>query len=263
MWRPRWITIVAGACLVVAGAGVAFAAVLSGSGSAVSGTVQPAVRVTAPPASSTSGPQTLPAPAEVTWSDNGATVTLPVGGSFVLALASASHWSVHVSNPSVLGAGPGPSGTQGSFTAEKPGSTALTAVMQVHCGTTTTRCLFAVPVFHLTVVVTSTATVSPQVLVQGAITQVDATGVMIRITPTRPVCAPNEMCAPLIAAHSLYVELGGVTFTSPAGQVVPRPALAVGEVLIAAGTFTATAPGALPAGGADFQAVTAALAQVG
>lgn len=70
-----------------------------------------------------------PAPATVTLADNGRTMTLPVGGQFLLALG-AGDWTVHLSDPAVVARVPNVTairGAQGIFVAKRPGRTTLSA----------------------------------------------------------------------------------------------------------------------------------------
>ena len=69
------------------------------------------------------------APATVTLADNGRTLTLPVGGQFLLALGAGA-WMVQVSDPAVIARVPNITairGAQGIYVAKRPGQTTLDA----------------------------------------------------------------------------------------------------------------------------------------
>lgn len=194
-------------------------------------------------------------------SDNGDTVVLPVGQSVVLDLGAPGNWRVTVTDPSVLEAQSGPQGTQGTFLGKEAGSTSLRAVTVYPCETSIPRCMIADAYFHISITVTPTAVTAPQVLVQGDITRLVVSGVVIRTPPVTPVCASNAMCPLFIAqGRGIFVDLGGATFTTSAGQTTPRPGLRVGEWLVAAGSFDQeTLPAAVPTGFERLRAVTASL----
>jgi hypothetical protein len=99
----------------------------------------------------------VPAPAKVTPAWSGRTVTMHVGGSFLLALGSPPpQWRVRVGDPRVLARRVNVTvvrGAQGIYDAKAPGRTVLSAVDHYPCQDATPPCLPPNRLFRLTVVV--------------------------------------------------------------------------------------------------------------
>jgi hypothetical protein len=108
----------------------------------------------APPAAAS----TAHGPRAVTLADDGRTVTLPVGASFLLDLGGPppDAWQVRVDRAAVLGRVPNVTvirGAQGIYRALAPGRTELTA--QPTCSRAGPSCPVAGRLFRVTVVVTA------------------------------------------------------------------------------------------------------------
>ncbi len=87
------------------------------------------------PSSTTSSASTAASPARVTLSDNGKTVTLHVGGTFLLALGT-QQWTVQIADPTVVARVPNVMvvrGAQGIYRALQPGTTTLEASARPTC----------------------------------------------------------------------------------------------------------------------------------
>lgn len=242
-----------------AGLGVLFAVVLLGStasaaggpkGAGMAGTsaARPvAVQVTRVPPplpSPPPAPTVLRNPATVTFADNGTLVLLSRGASFTLQLGGQGDWQVTVSDPAVLA---GPSGVAlpatATYTAKTPGTSRLRAEMVPACVKATPACLPPVMLFQVTVTVGGgAATGAPLALIAGQVVAVTATGVRLGFASGSPECSGGgPTCATACGPERFVsVALSGTSFDGPVGSPVPRPSLAIGETLTAAGTWAAT-----------------------
>ena len=139
--------------LALAGCG----AVYYGSSSAPSSS--PASSASTPPASSASsstpagGGAPTPAPSRVTQDDNGKTITMHVGDTFLLALGDQQQWDAQVADQTVLARVPNVMvvrGAQGIYRALKAGTTTLTATGKPNCAAGQV-CAMYIIAFHVTV----------------------------------------------------------------------------------------------------------------
>ncbi len=86
----------------------------------------------------------VPTVRTVTLADDGGTITLPTGTSFLLALGSDFDWQVQIADPAIVSPYPHaviPPDAQGIFTATQQGQTTLTATGNPQCASETPRCL--------------------------------------------------------------------------------------------------------------------------
>jgi hypothetical protein len=106
-------------------------------------------------------PRPTPAPTNtggqraVTLDDQGQTVQMKVGESFLLALCDQMDWTVNISDQSVLSRATNilvVRGAQGVYTAHKPGTATLTAVGDLPCRKSTPPCMAPSRLFSITVV---------------------------------------------------------------------------------------------------------------
>ncbi|MGI8854234.1 MAG: hypothetical protein ACR2JW_00655 [Thermomicrobiales bacterium] len=93
----------------------------------------------------------------VTLADDGQTITLPHGASFLLALGSEYDWKIQVADDTVASRVPNISviaGAQGIYAAKQPGQTTLTATGDPVCRTAQPPCSAPSRAFRLQIVVT-------------------------------------------------------------------------------------------------------------
>lgn len=92
----------------------------------------------------TPAPVSVPTVRTITLADDGQTVSLPTGTSFLLALDSAYDWQVQIADQTILSPYPNaaaPPDSQGVFTASHQGQTTLRATGTPKCYNATPRCL--------------------------------------------------------------------------------------------------------------------------
>jgi hypothetical protein len=92
----------------------------------------------------------------VTLADDGQTIALNVGASFLLQLGDAYVWNVMVADPSIVSRQINllvVRGAQGVFVAHKAGQTTLTAVGDLPCRSAQPPCAAPSRLFQLTIVV--------------------------------------------------------------------------------------------------------------
>lgn len=211
--------------------------------SSVSGSL-PAIQ----PSSSGASGSVLMSPYVVDEADNGDTIDLTVGQSFVLELASAQ-WCVTVTDPAVLVEEnvPDASGIiEDRFQAVAPGMSAVVAVGHFPPCQPSPRVCFlpALPVFRMTVIVSDPGVrakvgARPRTMIQGDITQADGSTVVVGIPAKAVHCPSHGFCpAPIVAPRPISVDLARATFFTDSGQSTERPSLVDGELLTATGSFT-------------------------
>ncbi len=208
-----------------------------------------------PPTSEASG-SVLVSPKVVGEEDNGDTVNLQVGQSFVLELPSVQ-WCVTITDPAVLAQEnvSAASGIQGTFKAMAVGSSELIAVGHFPPCEPSPRVCFlpTIPVLRITVVVSDpgvspNASMGPLAMVQGNIIQVTGSTVVIDTPPNVVHCPSNQFCpTPIVASRPISVDLTRATFFTDAGQTTERPILTDGELLTATGAFTNSVVGTFEA----------------
>lgn len=176
---------------------------------------------------------------QITLADDGSTVNLAVGASFVLNLQDGAMWSVNVDDSSVL-ALQSPTPAQGTFVGKAAGTATLQAIGSLPCRQTHPACMTPDRVFRVKVVV---GTVTPPVtadlsLVTGTVVEVQDKAVVIEPAGARTTCPAGQMCAQVMPARQrILVHLTDTAFTSSLGQTVGRPALKLGQLMVAAGNF--------------------------
>ncbi len=111
-----------------------------------------AVRAVPTPTSTT----VLLSPAQVTADDNGKTIRIKTGDSFLLNLGDAYNWSVHVSDQSVLKRNVTVlviRGAQGIYDALQPGTVTLTATGNPQCRIAHPPCMLPSLLFSIRIIV--------------------------------------------------------------------------------------------------------------
>lgn len=220
--------------------------------SAASGTRGPGAPAAAPvgiqvhrdpiplPPAAPAAPAVLRDPATVLLADSGDQILVSVGTTFRLDLGTPGDWQVQVSDPAVLG---GPSGTalpsSATYTAETPGTARLSAETAPPCLRATPGCLPPQEMFQVTVTVAA-GTPAPLTLIRGQVTGISGADVRVGLPAAAPGCPSARVC-PARCAPTRWVSvvLVGTTFDGPDGTPVPRPSLAAGDTLTAAGTWAA------------------------
>jgi len=99
----------------------------------------------------------VPTVRTVTLADDGETITLPTGTSFLLALGSDFDWQVQIADAAIVSPYPHaiiPPDAQGIFTATQQGQTTLTATGNPKCFSATPRCLAPSRGFRIQIVAT-------------------------------------------------------------------------------------------------------------
>ncbi|MGI8689353.1 MAG: hypothetical protein ACR2M3_12330 [Thermomicrobiales bacterium] len=99
----------------------------------------------------------VPTVRTVTLADDGGTITLPTGTSFLLALGSDFDWQVQIADAAIVSPYPNaviPPDTQGIFTATQQGQTTLTATGNPKCFSATPPCLAPSRGFRIQIVAT-------------------------------------------------------------------------------------------------------------
>jgi hypothetical protein len=94
--------------------------------------------------------------APITLADNGSTITLSVGQTFLLDLGDGYTWEVEVDDPGILSREVNIlviKGAQGIYKANAPGTTALTATGDPLCRQSTPPCMAPSIAFHVQVIV--------------------------------------------------------------------------------------------------------------
>lgn len=112
--------------------------------------LQPAPAVVATPTASPSGTRT------VTLADDGKTIELAVGETFLLALGDGYDWTVTIADPSIVSREVNVAtirGTQGIYRANRPGRTTLTAVGDPPCRRARPACALPSRVVRIDLVV--------------------------------------------------------------------------------------------------------------
>ncbi|MDQ2786876.1 MAG: hypothetical protein M3Y58_17945 [Chloroflexota bacterium] len=97
----------------------------------------------------------VPTVRTVTLADDGGTITLPTGTSFLLALGGDFDWQVQIADTAIVSPYPHaviPPDAQGIFTATQQGQTTLTATGNPKCASATPRCLAPSQSFHVQIV---------------------------------------------------------------------------------------------------------------
>jgi hypothetical protein len=126
-----------------------FFVILGSSCGVISGPASPAQNPTATAAAAVG--------MTVTLADNGTTVMLPTGGSFLLQLGSDLDWNVVVADPGIVSRDVNIlviRGAQGVYQAQQAGTTTLAATGTPICRTTAEPCPQYVVNFMITVIVT-------------------------------------------------------------------------------------------------------------
>lgn len=99
----------------------------------------------------------VPTVRTVTLADDGGTIILPTGTSFLLALGSDFDWQVQIADAAIVSPYPHaviPPDTQGIFTATQQGQTTLTATGNPTCFSATPPCLAPSRGFRIQIVAT-------------------------------------------------------------------------------------------------------------
>ncbi|MDQ6833085.1 MAG: hypothetical protein M3008_06785, partial [Chloroflexota bacterium] len=99
----------------------------------------------------------VPTVRTVTLADDGGTITLPTGTSFLLALGSDFNWQIQIADVGIVSPYPNaviPSDAQGIFTARQQGQTTLTATGNPQCPSETPQCLAPSHGFRIQIVAT-------------------------------------------------------------------------------------------------------------
>lgn len=115
----------------------------------------PATPISAVPASPSA--LSVPTVRTVTLADDGQTITLPTGTSFLLSLGSGFDWQVQIADQTIVSMYANasvPPDAQGIFTATHQGQTTFTATGNPKCYTATPRCLAPSRGFRIQVVPT-------------------------------------------------------------------------------------------------------------
>jgi len=99
----------------------------------------------------------VPTVRTVTLADDGGTITLPTGTSFLLALGSDFNWQVQIADVGIVSPYPNaviPPDAQGVFIARQQGQTTLTATGNPQCASETPQCLAPSHGFRIQIVAT-------------------------------------------------------------------------------------------------------------
>jgi hypothetical protein len=200
------------------------------------------------PLARASGPSGL----VVTRADNGRTLHLSVGDTFLLKLGGPPpDWTIRISNPAVLQRQVNilvVRGAQGVYRAIAPGTAVLTAAGTYPCMTAKPPCDVPTPLVRVRVVVSAAV---HETMVMGTVTAVAGDEVTLFLPPVRPFCPPGTVCPQyVLAGRPITVETSRAEFFNAQGAALGgRVPLAVGETLVVSGTWTTSTPQTLMATG--------------